>query len=170
MTEDSDPNPSKSRNTSPIAPKKPWSRRRVLLGGALTTLAFGVYGSYKLVFGDATDIVLAVLKRRVGYLDIDEETYQTFAEEYATWKNREALLKRLSIFAAPMRVFTPYSLLRPKNSLRRLEDSIVGQFLLSTDFFQNGADETRKLNYMGFYDPAIMACRNPFARPVSAPG
>jgi len=38
------------------------------------------------------------------------------------------------------------------------------RFLLSNDFFQNGADESRAMHYVAFYDPYVTACRNPFAR------
>lgn len=37
-------------------------------------------------------------------------------------------------------------------------------FLLSTDFFQNGADERRLVRYVAFYDPYQTPCYNPFAR------
>ncbi len=37
------------------------------------------------------------------------------------------------------------------------------RFLASTDFFQNGADETRALTYVRYYDPYASPCYNPFA-------
>ncbi len=37
------------------------------------------------------------------------------------------------------------------------------RFLASTDFFQQGADETRPLRYVVYYDPYVSACYNPFA-------
>ncbi len=36
------------------------------------------------------------------------------------------------------------------------------RFLASTDFFQNGADETRPLRYVTYYDPYVSTCYNPF--------
>jgi len=38
------------------------------------------------------------------------------------------------------------------------------QLLLSTDFFHFDADESRVIGYVAFYDPAVAACSNPFAR------
>ena len=35
------------------------------------------------------------------------------------------------------------------------------RFLLSTDFFQNGADESRFIRYASFYDPYVSPCWNP---------
>ncbi|MCP4005678.1 MAG: hypothetical protein GY725_15925 [bacterium] len=37
------------------------------------------------------------------------------------------------------------------------------RFLASTDFFQNGADESRKLAYVRLYDPYLSLCYNPFS-------
>ena len=37
-------------------------------------------------------------------------------------------------------------------------------YLLCTDFFQNGADETRRIRYVGFFDGSGTGCGNPLAR------
>lgn len=37
------------------------------------------------------------------------------------------------------------------------------RFLASTDFFQTGADESRPLRYVTYYDPYVSTCYNPFA-------
>ena len=42
------------------------------------------------------------------------------------------------------------------------------RFLASTDFFQNGGDESRPLTYVSYYDPYVSTCYNPFAD-TSAP-
>jgi hypothetical protein len=39
------------------------------------------------------------------------------------------------------------------------------RFLLSTDFFQSGADESRPLRYAALYDPWASPCYNPLLRP-----
>jgi hypothetical protein len=54
------------------------------------------------------------------------------------------------------------------SAIRHGEDRVVTQYLMSSDFFKNGADETRTVRYAGYYDPMI-ACGNPFARPVIIP-
>ena len=43
-------------------------------------------------------------------------------------------------------------------------------FLLSSDFFALGADESKTVRYRGYYDPVrqVDRCGNPFARPVFA--
>jgi hypothetical protein len=41
------------------------------------------------------------------------------------------------------------------------------RFLLSTDFFQNGADESRPLAYMSLFDAYVSPCYQPLARLVN---
>ncbi len=40
---------------------------------------------------------------------------------------------------------------------------IIADFLLSTDFFLNGMDEQKNINYLGFYNPYSRPCSNPFS-------
>ena len=41
---------------------------------------------------------------------------------------------------------------------------VYTDYLLSTDFFRNGADQSRLVRYVGYYDPAVTPCNNPLAR------
>ena len=41
------------------------------------------------------------------------------------------------------------------------------RFLLSTDFFQHGADQTRILRYHLFYEPSATPCYNPLSPPLA---
>lgn len=43
------------------------------------------------------------------------------------------------------------------------KNQIVGQFLLSTDFFLNKMDANREINYNAFYNPYKMPCGVPFS-------
>jgi hypothetical protein len=45
-----------------------------------------------------------------------------------------------------------------------LPPAVYTNYLLSTDFFRNGADESRPVRYLSYYDPAVTPCNNPFAR------
>ena len=48
-------------------------------------------------------------------------------------------------------------------SIQKLESSVASTFLLSTDFFDHGADENREIRYVRYYYPYSFACGNPFA-------
>jgi hypothetical protein len=52
----------------------------------------------------------------------------------------------------------------PAYKLRHGEDRIVGTYLISSDFFINGENESRLVRYLGMLDSRT-ACGNPFARP-----
>jgi hypothetical protein len=49
----------------------------------------------------------------------------------------------------------------PISRFRHPEDDLFDRFLLSTDFFRNGADESRPVRFVLFYDPYISPCWNP---------
>jgi hypothetical protein len=47
---------------------------------------------------------------------------------------------------------------------RPLSHDVFTRYLLSTDFFRHGADESRVVRYVGLYDPDNAPCNNPLAR------
>lgn len=141
------------------------TRRKVLwsaLGGVVLT---GTYGVVKWFTAKPQDIIVAILHRRLGYLNLKGDDITKFSEDYLTEK--AAFIRKLtvlSVFSDPLTYFTPYPFLPFGHAFRRMEDSIVSLFLLSTDFFQNDADEKRAIEYLGFYDPFNAICRNPLMR------
>jgi hypothetical protein len=40
---------------------------------------------------------------------------------------------------------------------------LYSQFLLSSDYYRNGADPKRTVNYVAYFDPYVSPCWNPFA-------
>lgn len=57
----------------------------------------------------------------------------------------------------------------PLSRHSRLPEDFYTLYLLSTDFFRLGADESRQVRYVAFADPYVSPCRNPLARPPGAP-
>ncbi|MBA2671695.1 MAG: hypothetical protein H0U67_15100 [Gemmatimonadetes bacterium] len=49
----------------------------------------------------------------------------------------------------------------PLSKFRHPDDDFFNVYLLSTDFFRNGASETLPVRYVLFYDPYISPCWNP---------
>ncbi len=45
----------------------------------------------------------------------------------------------------------------------RVEDELCGKYLLSSDFFANGRNEIRVVEYVRCHDPNGVTCSNPFA-------
>ncbi len=81
--------------------------------------------------------IAASLRARFSYLRIDDAVLATFAGDYLRdrrhrWDGR-----------APF------------------PDRDAMRFLMSTDFFQNGADESRSLRWVAYYNPYVSPCYNP---------
>lgn len=147
-----------------------WSRRAFVRWGlaaaGLTAVGWAWWRR------DAADLIVAILERRVGYLRVDRETFRTFAQAYLMAHAQHQ--SRLSMAAAVAR---PLQWIRPDRwggrigaAFRDLDDSVVGTYLLSTDFFDHNADETRVVSYLEFFSLHTSACRNPFARQTGTPG
>jgi hypothetical protein len=141
-------------------------RRTLLLSGLAA--ACGLIG-WK--FARSTDeaAIVKVLHKKLGYLKLDAEGVQRFARDLTASKTVSSARLRIIDAAGPL--YTGSRLTADNtldNGIRHGEDKVVTDFLLSSDFFKNGADQTRTVHYLGLYDPMI-ACGNPFARPVIVP-
>lgn len=134
------------------------------LVGGIAVLVAAPYAFYHWRYGKPSKIVLAILRRRVGYLKCEAGSFERFAREYMDYKAEHAAqLARLSVIALPYTYLTLYRWLPMGHPLRRLEDNVVTKYLLSTDFFFHDADESREVRYLSFYEPQLATCRNPFA-------
>lgn len=142
--------------------------RRVFLAAAAAGIA--TVATWRYQRGSEEDAVIAVLQKRLGYLKLDAQGLRAFARDLVGARIVSAGRLRLIAAAAPVysrldlssypRVLT--------HTLRHGEERLVSLYLLSSDFFPNGADETRIVRYRAYYDPVRdpHLCRNPFARPV----
>lgn len=146
------------------------SRRRLLLGGAaLAALAAGGWAVGR--FGLQSQIA-AILRRRLSFLQLDPAGVRQFAKDQTaailgkkipTWNRL-----RYHLFAGGAASFQRfYRSADARSRKERMEDGIISTYLLSTDFFTGGMDESRIVRYVRYYD-AGLPCQNPFARPVLA--
>lgn len=76
------------------------------------------------------------IRGHFDYLTLDAAGVGAFAQEYQKQNGP------IGLFSSP-------------------EPEVFGRYLLSTDFFQHGADESRTLHYVAFYDPYVSPCWNP---------
>jgi hypothetical protein len=145
------------------------NRRRVILGG-LGVVGVAGLGAWGIGHVTLKAEIVSILRRRLGFLKLDEKGLHAFAKDQTdaafhkkipTW-NR--LRYHLLAAAAPSykRFFRSTD---ARSRIARLEDNLVSTYLLSSDFFLNGADESRTVNYVAYYD-ALLPCQNPFARPA----
>ncbi len=129
----------------PEVPPGKLPRREFLAAGSLAALAVGVLGTAGcggskesargMSVAEARKKVVEYLRLKLPYLRHGEGTLERFAAEY-------------------VRHFPPGTKPGPGPNL-------VARYLLSTDFFPNGADESKPLDWVEFYDPYISPCYNP---------
>ncbi len=149
-----------------------WARRRFLLvaGGASLVSAAAV-GGWRYVTASDADAIVAVLRRRLHFLRLEEPGLHAFATDLAARGLVSSSRLHLLGAAGPLYANLPVPSGRSTlwSGLQHGEERVVSLYLLSSDFFSNGADEMRPVAYRAFYDPLgdPRACVNPFARAVS---
>jgi hypothetical protein len=144
-------------------------RRSFLLGAAGVAGLVGLAG-WRLFANSQQQVVMAVLRYRLGYLRLDEAGLKSFADEIVKRQKVSAL--RLRVLGAFWPLYKGMSLTGHEwyaPGVLHGEERVITAYLLSSDFFQNGASETRPVRYVGFYDPEHnpVACSSPFARSVT---
>jgi hypothetical protein len=144
-------------------------KRRHFIWGLVAGGTVAALLSWRIGSSTRQDGVIAILRKRLPYLKLDDQGLHEFARDFLTKAEMSTAKLRLIAAFAPLygRLSnSPEHLVA--RSLRFGEERIAARFLLSSDFFANGADETRIVHYVQFYDP-MRACGNPFARPVLLP-
>jgi hypothetical protein len=142
------------------------TRRQMLIGGvaALGVAGLGAYGLGRI--GLKLEIE-AILRKRLGFLKLDPTGVRAFAKDQtaAVFNKKIPTWNRLRYhFGSVGPSFERfYRTTDHRSRALRLEDTLVQTYLLSTDFFQNGADESKLVEYIAYYDPR-RPCQNPFAR------
>lgn len=126
------------------------SRRRWLLGAAL---GLGALGLARYVLWDKLGSLqpkelAAFLRKEFSYLKLEDDAPERFARVFVQHDRiGRGLLTRLR--GGDM-------------TWQQAELTSMGhRFLLSTDFFLNGADENRPVRFVAYYDPYITPCWNP---------
>ncbi len=137
-------------------------KRRGFLGFSVAALA--ALGVWRYVRSSDYDAIIAIIEKRLDYLKKDPEGVRAYAAELA--RRHEITSGRLRVVSMAKPLYEFFSLTdenRFTNNIHHGEERVVSSYLLSSDFFVNGADTTRTVRYIGFYDP-FHACGNPFAR------
>jgi hypothetical protein len=143
-------------------------RRKFLLTGLGMVAVIGVTG---IAFGPlaAEAEIASHVRRRLSFLKLDESGLRAFArDQVKVLLAKRPTLNRwkyhfMSVFS---KSFTQYEHSSDQRTrLQHIEDGFAATYLLSSDFFVNGGDQSRTIEYIAYYDP-LRACGNPFARPV----
>lgn len=134
----------------------PLSRRR-LMGAGLLLVAGGA-GGWRLLRREAAEVVPA---EEVPQVAVEAaEPGSTFTPELEAIRGQ--VLAALPFLIVPRETVDAFlsALSKVKRKPRKADDA-VRLFLLSTDFFAHGADESRPLAYAQLYDPYRNPCYDP---------
>lgn len=110
-------------------------------------------------------IVRMMLQKDLAHIKIDPDYFEQYVEEadrkdhWAAkfdWKKKQLI--RFGYLAEKIFPSFPY-----KYKYLQYRSDIVGDFLLSTDFFANKMDNNRTIKYIGLYNPYLRPCSNPFS-------
>jgi hypothetical protein len=138
--------------------------RRALLAGLVA--AGGLLGIGLARNTDAKTIA-AIVYKRLGYLKLDPDGVQRFAQDFA----ERHILSSARLHTAGL-LWPIYRRLpqqwhdRWSNRVNYAEERIVSAYLISSDFFVTGSDQTKTVNYVKYYDAVSRACGNPFCQRV----
>jgi hypothetical protein len=110
--------------------------------------------------------IVAILYKRLGYLKLDPGGIERFAQDFAG----RHVLSSARLRAVGM-LWPLYRRLSLNSSgwcahANHAEERIVSTYLISSDFFIGGSDQTKTVCYLGCYDALTHACGNPFCRAV----
>jgi hypothetical protein len=136
-------------------------RRRLFLGalagGGIIAASFAVLPlSPELRLKD-------LIRDRLPYLKISDEVLDKFSRDFlADPENHKGYLGTM-LYAGQRAVHRP-QLFPSKLPLFRFERIAISKFLMSTDFFHEGANVDRPLSYVAYNDPYTRGCANYFAR------
>jgi hypothetical protein len=144
-------------------------KRRKLIMGGLAVAGIAGLGTWGFGRSVIESEIASVLRKHLRYLKLDEEGLRSFAKDQTT----RILAKRVSMSRMRYHVASTFGSSSTRferssetgSSIERAQDVIVSTYLLSSDFFVYGSDETRTIRYLKYYDP-MHACGNPFARPI----
>jgi hypothetical protein len=147
-------------------------RRTFLLGlGAVAVAGLGVVGVGPAA---ARAEIASLVRKRLVFLKLDETGLSQFAKDYVsaqlakrpTWNRWKYHF--LVIFTKQFSQYGGYSN-DTRTRKEHLSDNLSTLYLLSSDFFANGSDESRIVQYRALYDPLQPPCSSPFARFVEVP-
>ena len=143
------------------------NRRNFLLTtatGITGILSYGIGWPY--LENQANTFIKAILKSKLNYLTLDEEGLDQYCEAF--FKNKSKTLKiKTGIAGISLQWTDDLEIIKRNIGTERitaLEEDLTLSYLLSTDFFTNGNNESIPGKFIAFYDPQLPVCRHPFAR------
>lgn len=134
------------------------TRRTLLKSGVVGAAVVGAAGTAAYLSYDKIRLLqpselVSYLKSNFDYLtfNIDDAQFTAFANEYLEYY-REVPRETWYVLRGG-----------DEEKHKNVMDDFAMTFLMSTDFFKNGADESKPVNYVMFYHPYRSPCWNPLS-------
>lgn len=112
--------------------------------------------------------IFTVFEKRLSYLKWDKTEVMIFIQDFmANIDNKIYIQNKLNKFSFLYPLYNYTNLLDKTpfaSKIRSFEEKVVTNFLLSTNFFREGADETKPVKYLFYYDPYKAPCQNPLVK------
>lgn len=128
-------------------------RRRFLTFAGIGS-AILLIPSIALLSTSVSKATVEIIIKELDYLKLDKTGVEKYVEDYYK-------LVHLNYFSQMKWKFFYFLKIDAENS-NSIKD-VVSYYLLSTDFFYNNMDESRVVNYLGFYNPYKTPCGRPFS-------
>lgn len=140
-------------------------RRSFIKMLAAGTAILGVFGGIQLA-QRREDLMEAIIRRKLSYLKIESEGLNQYIQDFLqtrdkVWNKSWSKLQAYD-FYGKFHAIIPVS--EESNfhfNYTDYTEDLVRNYLLSTDFFISGMDESKELEYLGFFNPHKYPCRNP---------
>ena len=112
--------------------------------------------------------IFTVFEKHLSYLKWDKTEVMTFIQDFIDHiDNKGYIENKLNKFSLLYPIYNYTNLLDKTpvaSKVRSFEEKIITNFLLSSNFFREGADETKPVKYLFYYDPYKAPCQNSLAK------
>jgi hypothetical protein len=133
-------------------------RQFLMFFGVMTLAATATVGVEILLKGVRP--IESIVRTRLSYLTFAEGAVERFAEAVrAVAPKRSSLISRA--INDPQKVISALAGRGRALMFDRVDEQRASEFLLSSDFFQNGADTSKVVTFVAYADPYNSSCSNP---------
>jgi hypothetical protein len=142
--------------------KLPRLSRRMMIGTALGAAAAGIGGGWAYI--SPTAYAASIVRNQLPYLKLAPGALAAFARDVAENRHLSDRQREAMLFGVRLsRGLAGLAGGETREKVETFEIQLVSLFLMSTDFFQNGADIAKTVNYVALADPYVSACSNSLA-------
>lgn len=144
------------------------NRRTFIKSAGITILTVPTFGVLSYLFKQSTPekLILSSLRQQLPYLNVTNEEYLRFIDDIKLEllkrktldNNQRTIGNMVASYDNWLEAYQPYSELRDI-----VIERLSRHFLLSSDFFLNGANLNNQVTYIAWYNPLVRPCQNPFS-------